>query len=243
MSTSKYRVNWKFLGILVVVVAAVAVGTHLRYRQQVGSQAGLLMQLADTAEAQGELGKAVSYLRRYLVFSPGDTDARARFGLLMNRQARSPQELLQSYMVLDEVLRRDAERVADQDEGQKKKRYDVRRRAAESALVLGPKLQPDAERHLDKLIATYPEDGELWALYAQLHLLRSEWKLAVDKLTTATDRKPDLYSAYAQRALIRRDQLKESEAAADDIKKGLFGPAANQQAAPAHLAAAAYWKA
>ena len=90
MRTAKYRVNWKFLGVVVVGLAAVAIGTHLRYRQQVGSQAGLLMRLADTAEAQGELGMAVSYLRRYLAFAPADTDARARFGLLMNRQARSP---------------------------------------------------------------------------------------------------------------------------------------------------------
>jgi exonuclease III len=74
MSTPKYRVNWKFLGVVVVVVAAVAVGTHLRYRQQVGSQAGVLIHLADAAEAEGELGKAVSYLRRYLVLKAGGKD-------------------------------------------------------------------------------------------------------------------------------------------------------------------------
>ncbi|HET6576273.1 MAG TPA: tetratricopeptide repeat protein, partial [Fimbriiglobus sp.] len=235
MSTTKYRVNWKFLGVVVAGLAAVAVGTHLRYRQQVGSQAGVLVHLAGAAEAEGELGKAVGYLRRYLVYAPDDTDTRARFGLLLGRLARTSREplRLQSYMVLDEVLRRDPTR------------DDVRRRAAELALVLGPKLLPDAERHLKALTDSPKQaDGELWALYANYHLLRNEWKLAADKLKTATDRKPDLYAAYVRRALVRREHLHEGEDAdKQDIENGLLGPTANRNAAPAHLAAAAYWHA
>lgn len=223
---SQYRLNWKFLVGSLVVVAAAGGALHFRYKQQVGRQADTLLELANGADQKAEPVKAIGFLRRYLVFRPQDHDARGRLGVLLVRNARQPNEYLQAYFVLDETLR------------SAPKRDDLRRKALDLALQLGPDLLPDAERHLKKLITDHPKDGELYVLFADYHLLQNQYAEAAGKLKEATDQRGDLHLAHLRRARILReklDQQKEADGVIVDMLKqreGAFG---------AHLAAAAYW--
>lgn len=223
---SQYRLNWKFLvGSLVVVAAAVG-ALHFRYKQQVGRQADTLLELANGADQKAEPVKAIGFLRRYLVFRPQDHDARGRLGVLLVRNARQPNEYLQAYFVLDETLR------------SAPKRDDLRRKALDLALQLGPDLLPDARKHLEKLIEAHPEDGELYVQYADFYLLQNQFAEAAEKLEKATKERGDLHLAHLRRARILREKLDQQKKAdgviADMLKQheGAFG---------AHLAAAAYW--
>lgn len=223
---ARYRINLRFLLILGVGLGVLATGTHLLHKRQRGSQAAVLMEQADAAEARGDQAKAADYLRRYLSTVPTDHKARARFGLILSHTARSPQGLFQSYLVMDEALRN----LPDRD--------DVRRRAAEVALALGTDLLPDAKRHLDELVRSHPEDGQLDALYADAHLIEARYENARERLVEAIRKKPDLYSAHLRLALVLRQRLNRPDEA-DTVIKELA--AAHPKSFQAQLAAAGYW--
>jgi predicted Zn-dependent protease len=230
MSKLKYRVNWKFLLGVLVIAGALAAGTHYAYKRQFGKQADVLRELADAAEARGEPAKCADYLRRYLRFKPRDYDTKARFGLLLSRLAQTANGRLQAYLVLDGVLRN----APDRD--------DLRRRAAEIALSLGPDLTEDIKRHLKVLIDAHPKDGELESLYADLYLMQAQFPEAEKKLELAATKQPDLFAAYVRRALLLRERLNRPEEA-DRVVEEMLKHGENSKAARAHLAAAAYWDA
>ncbi len=223
---SQYRLNWKFLLGFLAVVAIGGGLLHARYKRQVGKQADTLLELANGADQKGDAGKAVGFLRRYLVFRPLDTDARGRLGLLLARVARQPAEHLQAYFVLDETLRAAPDRA------------DLRRKAVDLALRLGPDLLPDVQRHLEGLKKTDDAKGEFYLRYADFHLVQSQYSQAIDKLERATDKQPNLFAAYVRRAHILRKNLDRSDEA-DKVIAAMVDK--NKGAYLAHLGAAVYW--
>src|SRR5438105_3963336 len=143
-SILKKRVNVKAVLVLAAVVVALGVGVHLVHGFQVKRNARGLVEQAGVLEQEGKLVPAADYLEQYLGLMPRDTDALAKYGLLRDRVATKPRARLRAYFVLEQVLRRDDQRL------------DVRRRAAKLAAELG--LFADAKVHLDILRKDNPRD-------------------------------------------------------------------------------------
>src|SRR5690242_5664268 len=97
------RLDFKFLACLLAAVAVAAVGVHFLHAFQVHRNAHSLLQQADRAGEQGNPEKAAEYLRRYLVYAPGDTDARAKYGLTLAKAAKSAAEDEPAFLALSQV--------------------------------------------------------------------------------------------------------------------------------------------
>src|SRR5262245_19557205 len=106
----KKTLNTPYLLCLLAVVSVVAGGIWLLHRVQAGPQAQAVLRQAELAENEGNLEKAASYLRRYLILNRGDIDVRGRLGLLLDETARSDEERTRAFLVLEDVLRDEPER-------------------------------------------------------------------------------------------------------------------------------------
>src|SRR5260370_40180267 len=82
-------VNLKFLACLLGGAAVFGTGVHFLHGFQLKRNAGALLEQANRAEREGHLEQAAEYLSHYLAYAPGDTDALARYGFLLDRSARS----------------------------------------------------------------------------------------------------------------------------------------------------------
>src|SRR5207237_6464921 len=78
------KLNVKFLGALAGAAAVLGVGVHGLHAYQVRRNASDLLGQATRAEQQGQPEQAAEELGRYLGLVPGDTDALARYGLLLD---------------------------------------------------------------------------------------------------------------------------------------------------------------
>lgn len=225
----RYRVNVRFVAVLLAVVAVAGGGLYAVHKRQAGRQTAVFLEQADAAEAAGDADKAADYLGRYLVNAPGDHAARGRLGLLLVKQASaqgSGKGMQRAYLVLDEAVRGLPDRT------------DLRRKAAEVALLF-PDLLGDAQMHLDKLIQADPADGRLEALAAVGLVKQADYARAVERLERAVQKTPDLFDATLDRAVLLRDRLGRGEEA-DKLVEAMA--AANPRSAPAQLAAAEYWR-
>ena len=119
------KLNLRFLICIVVVgllLTAVWFGVN---RWQIRRHAADLLNLADQAKALQRPDRAAHFLSLYVGMVPNDTQARARYGLLLERLADSPGARYGVLAVFEQVLIRDPER------------QDLRRRAAKLAVELG----------------------------------------------------------------------------------------------------------
>ncbi len=239
--------NIRLLIGLVVTSVALTGGVHWLHSQQARKQATVLKEQAELAESGSPL-KAAGFYRRYLVFAPQDHEARARMGLLLAGLARTPNDRFAAYLVLDQAING----IPDRD--------DIRRKCVELALGCGPDLAAQTREHLAALIPetenqngvrdgtrpasrprpTDPELGELYLLLADSYLLQANFGEAEQRLRRATEKKPDLFSAYSNRALILYQRL-QREKEGDQVIEELVKSPAGQNAARAHLEAARYW--
>src|SRR5437588_12715053 len=105
----KKTLNVKYLGCCLGICLVLGTGVHFLHAFQVQRNAGSLLTQARASEDKGDLSQAAEYYNRYLGFAPGDTDARARFGLLLahERFSSSAKIRVRALLVLDEVLRRE----------------------------------------------------------------------------------------------------------------------------------------
>src|SRR5438445_13551714 len=89
------RINWKFAGILVFVLAAVAGGGHLLHIAQTDRAAAGVLELARQCRDQGQTDQAVRYIAQYLEFRPADVAALRDFAALLVEKAKTaPRETL-----------------------------------------------------------------------------------------------------------------------------------------------------
>src|SRR5262245_34673008 len=79
----KHRLNVRLSAGLFAGFMVLGVSVHLLHGYQVRRNAGYLLTQADRTEQQGNLRGTTDYLSRYLALVPSDTEARARFGLLL----------------------------------------------------------------------------------------------------------------------------------------------------------------
>src|SRR5205823_5813445 len=103
-------VNRKALAILLAAAAALGAGTHFVHAYQVKSNARSMFEQAEQAQREGQIPQALEYLENYLGLDLDDTDARARYGLLLRDAAKTPQGKLRAFLVLEQTLQRGCER-------------------------------------------------------------------------------------------------------------------------------------
>src|ERR1700722_12020100 len=123
------KLNVRFLCLILGVAVVLGVGVRQLHAFHSRRNAPVLLEMADREEAEAHPGQALRLLARYLLLVPEDVEVEARHGLLFARLARTPEEKLQAYLTLGQVLREAPQRV------------DVRRVAIDLAL------QPSLRRY------------------------------------------------------------------------------------------------
>jgi tetratricopeptide (TPR) repeat protein len=209
-ATGHRTLNVPFLAFLVITVSILAGGTHLLHAYQVRRNADALLAAADRAEAAKDLDKVADYLRRYVGLRPNDLNVLARYALLADERAKTPVEKYNAYLLLQQVLRRDA----------KADRPDVRRRAAETALALN--YPTDARFDVERLLQDQPADAGLHELLGRCEEANKDFAAARRAYESALELAPDSVSTARRLAQLLRSLLnpapdKEKAAAADRV--------------------------
>src|SRR5437870_2446979 len=137
----------RFLVCLLGGCVLLGTGWYFLHGFQVQRHAAALLEYARQAEAQERFDRATRFVQLYVDLVPTDTEARARYGLLLDRIAQSPNARYVAMQVFDQVLLREPDR------------HDIRRRLIALAVELG--LFDDALQHLNVLVRTQRNDGEL----------------------------------------------------------------------------------
>jgi tetratricopeptide (TPR) repeat protein len=226
----KKSLNIKHLAALLVVLIVLTVGVHFLHGYQVRRNVGAFLWQANRFEEKGDLKKAASYLSRYLAFRPTDTDELARYGLLLEKLAKTDDARVRVAAVLEKVLVRDPERgdirkklvLLLMDQG----RWEVGRLA-------------EAMEHLDILLKASPNDGELELLYGKCLEARKDFPKAAAWLTRAVAHAPGQVEGYVRLAGLLRRQLGDADKA-DKVMDRLV--ASNRRSFRAYLARGRYWK-
>jgi tetratricopeptide (TPR) repeat protein len=149
--------NIKFLIILLVAAALLGGGVYLVHGYQEKRNAGALLRRAEQAERKGDREEAEKYLSRYLAYRPDDGEALSRYGLILAGRADTGQGRQRALFVLERAL------------VHAPGRDDVRREAAK--LAMRPELSrfQDARGHLEALLKTRADDGELELQLGECH--------------------------------------------------------------------------
>jgi tetratricopeptide (TPR) repeat protein len=219
----RQKVNFRFLICLIVGAAVLAAVWYGANRWQVRRHAANLLQQADLAESQQRLDRASRYVGLYVGLVPGDVEARARYGLLLERLADSPKGREGALTVFEQVLVREPGR------------QDIRRRVAKLTVELGR--FDDAVHHLTMLSVDLPNDGEIQELLGRAYDGRGEYARAASCYQKAIDASPERVEAYLRLARLQRDRLGRSgevETTLDKLVK------ANGQSYQAYLARVQY---
>lgn len=193
------KLNGRFLCLVLVAAGALGFGVHRLHAFQCRRTAPVLVEMASREEAEGRPGQALRLLGQYLLVVPEDADVGARHGLLFAKLARTPDERLQAFLALDQVVRRTPDRT------------DVRRRAAGLAMEL--QRYSEAEEHLKTLISASPNDGELELQLGHCLEASEHYGEAAACYGTAAERAPKLVDAYTSRASLLRRRLNRPEEA------------------------------
>jgi cellulose synthase operon protein C len=207
----------------VLLLGIVWAAVHGLHHYQVRRQADNLLAEAARAEQQGDLAEAATYLEHYLTLAPEEADALARYGLLLQRAARSGGDRLRAFFALEKALRAQPER------------HDVRREVVRLAIRLGR--HTDARDHLNVLLAAFPEDGELEELQARCAVATAQFAEAAEWYDRALRHAPERVDSYVERAQLLRRRLNRP-ADADRVMEQLLQ--ANPRSLPARLARARY---
>ncbi len=219
------RINYKILVVLVLLLGLAGAGAYGLRRYFVGRNAAERLRQADAAQEAGQPKKAAEYLGQYLALRPGDTEAMARYGQLLDTLAASTKERLRAMLVLEQVLRREPTR------------EDVRRRVVDIALSEGFKRYKDARYHLEILLKSHPDDGKLLAQLGLCQESEEQWEQAVKSYQKAVEKSPDRVDGYVSLARVLRGHAGDP-ARADKVMDDLV--AANPKSGPARLERARY---
>jgi tetratricopeptide (TPR) repeat protein len=147
------RVNLRFAAFSLATLVALSGAVYAFHGVQVKRNAGALLTQADRAEEQGRPDRAARYLARYVALAPSDADALARYGLLLDRLARTDKARADAFLVLERAVAKSPDRP------------EVRRRLAGLAIQIGR--YSDAADHLRPLLAASPNDADLLSLLGQ----------------------------------------------------------------------------
>jgi tetratricopeptide (TPR) repeat protein len=211
----------RFLYIsLALVLLAGLLGTSYfvvrNYRRT--RRAEVLLKQADLAEEQGQLSEATAALGQYLSLVPTNTDARARYGLLLERQATTLQQRWAIIKLFDTVVLQDPER------------QDIRRRLAQ--LNIEVNRNPEALAHLQVLQAAFPHDGEVRYQKGRCYEALRKYGEATSAYEAAIRLGPAQLESYQQLANLLHDRLDKPNEAEEVVTSMVL---ANPQAYRAYL--------
>ncbi len=223
------RLNWKLLAWIVGTLAVSAGAVHFAHSAQMKRHARTLLAQVDQEEAAGKPDHAAEYLKRYLTINTFDTDALARYGLLLDKTATTDAARARIASIFEKVLARD------------RKRDAIRRRVIELYLDLGrfvPKeagWNTEARQHAELLVQTRPEDSESFELLGRCLAADGEPARAREQYRKAVEKDPKRIEAAVGLAwLLRRSQSDEGDAVMDAMVR------ANPTEATAYLERATY---
>jgi predicted Zn-dependent protease len=214
----------KRLLVLLAGAGVLGVGVYLLHDFQVARSADALASQVDQEERDEQHERAAELLSRYLDLRPEDSDARARYGSLLGKLARTPEERMRAFRLLEEVL------------SQGEDRPHVRREAVRLAMTSG--WFPDAARHLRLLLQSSPQDIALMRLYAQCLAGMGKSDKAAPWYAQAVEQAPrdaELSEAYA---MLLRERFGQPAQADAVIERLLL---ADRRSAKARLVAARYY--
>jgi tetratricopeptide (TPR) repeat protein len=199
------RINWKFAGILALVLAVIAGGGHLLHIAQTGRAAAGVLDLARTCRDKGQTDDAVRYIAQYLEFRPADVAAmRDLAGLHVEKAKTAPRETLRKQYarlldLCEKILRLDP---AD---------ADTRLKAADYAILLYQ--FADALGHLDILLRDRPADADLLTRCGYCQQMVGKIEPATDYYRRAIKADPKKVSAFVYYAGLLQTPLKRIDEA------------------------------
>lgn len=223
---TRTKLNLRFLACVLVVVALLGVGVHFVHGFQVKRNASGLLHQADKAKDEGDAGKELDYLARYLGFVPEDTDAQARLGVLIDEQGIKNNALrarMQAFFKFEDVLRRDPGR------------SDIRRRQVDTAMALYK--FSDALVHLQVLHKDASEDAELERLIGNCEEASGQYQRAIQAYQQAAQHAPEKLDNYLRAAVLYHERLENAKKANETLDAMVQ---ANPKDFAAYLARARY---
>lgn len=215
------KLNPRFLLALFLVTLVVAGSWSTLHAYQVRRNTGALLAYADRAEAEGLNDRAIRLLGLYLDREPDEVAVRARYALLLDRQAQLPLARRKVLALFEQVIERDPAR------------HDIRRRLIEVALETR---QFDvAAAHLNVLQQSFPDDPQVAVQLGVACDARNEPAIGARWYRKAIELAPANLDAYLQLARILRTKLNkdgEADACLDEMVS------ANKQSWQAYVARA-----
>jgi tetratricopeptide (TPR) repeat protein len=213
------RLNYKLVLSSVCLVILLAAGLHLLHAAQLNGQASRLLTQVETAEVEQDPDLAASLLGRYMALRPEDSEALARYALLLDNQAASPSLGGRALGVLRKAVARDPSR------------DELRHRLVTRALELN--FATEARRHAEVLARSNPGRGDLEHLLGQCLEREGEYDAAAEAYDRAIEHEPRLTDAYVRLANLLLGRLNRStraEAVMDQLVE------LNPESAQAYLA-------
>ncbi|MDA1053668.1 MAG: VanZ family protein [Planctomycetota bacterium] len=192
-------VNFRFLGIFASVMLILFGSVYAIHGWQVRRNARDLRALGETARDAGEIGRAQRFYSQYVGLVPGDVNALADYGVLLDEGGLSPEAGRHAFMVYENVLRVDPAR------------EDIRRRQIQVAITLGR--TTDALAHVEILRQTHPADGELDFLAGRCHEMLVDFQAAAESYEAAIEHSPRRIEAWSRLADIYQNNLDLKERA------------------------------
>ena len=186
-------------------VAGLAWGVHwVQMRRHASGQ----LARAAQAERDGDAKELLAALNRYLEFNPGDTPTRARYGMALASQAKTPAARWRALQVLNTVLLRDP------------RQSEARAKAAELSLSLGE--AGDAVRYLEPALAVFPRRADWHDLHSRIREALGQDLQAVAALERVLELEPGRIPVAVRLAGICHSRLRQPAKAArvlDDMVK------------------------
>jgi tetratricopeptide (TPR) repeat protein len=197
------QLNKRLLTQIVAVSVVLAAGVFLLNRIQVRRSAPELRALAQAAQSQGRPDRAARLLSQYLSFAPGDTEARAEYGSLLETTSDTPAARREAIAAFEAILLDDPGRT------------DIRKRVV--ALRIERQEYEEALGSLELLRQATPDDADV-AFQSGLCLeARLEYPLAVKEYRHAIKIAPAGLAAYVRLAQLLRRRLNDPVAADNTI--------------------------
>jgi tetratricopeptide (TPR) repeat protein len=203
------RFRWKAILFLILGLAVFGTAWFFLQRFQISSIHSRFLDQVARAEETGNTERAARFLKQYLSVKRDDVDARARYGVLIEQLAASPQALAGALGVYEGVLEQDPSR------------REIRLRAAKLHKALGgTKGINKALEHLGVLYQADPSDPEVNLLLGQCKWGKKQLeKDALDKVgeqkllseaeghfKKSIDKGPHNLEAYSWYARLLRDE-------------------------------------
>lgn len=219
----KFRVNWKFLALLVLATILLSGLTLYLHRVQVRRHAPDLLAQAATIDEQGRPERAARYLHRYVGLEPNDVDGLIQYARVLDKLAHSPKEKLVARGAYEQALAKDPHR------------HEIRRRVVRLAIEGGE--IDRALPHLEALHEEFTEDGEVECLLALCRSAQGRPAEAEQLYRKGIEHDPTQVDGYAELAELLRERLDQPETA-DQVVTQMV--ANNPKAIRAYLFRAAY---